>query len=191
MRRSKTVCLDNLVVSFQFGSVSQCACALITHNARATLELLPSNPYTTYFTYLTYLLHSSLDLLLSHCLLDIGVKLQLILSCLNSSLLLSLSLQHVRIVSRHVYLHLLGFTQCFLGSLNLTICHSLSILAECLFNPFRSLLSRHLRVVSSLTTFRVLHHRHRRTVRKGSNRLLTHRCSLFLTHRLSRLSKAQ
>ena len=74
--RSKAVCLNKLIVSLYLRAVRQCACALVAHNALTALKLLSSNTYITYFTYVTYttyLLHSSLDLFLSHCLLDIGI----------------------------------------------------------------------------------------------------------------------
>ena len=192
MRRSKTVCLDYLIVSLNLSAVSQCTCALIAYNAQATLKLLPSNPYITYFTYrtyvtyTTYLLHSSLDLILSHYLLDIGVKLQFLLGSLNSHCLLNLSFLGVVQVTSVVHLYLLGILQHLLGSLYLSVHSSLSILAKLRRHPFRTLLCTHLRVVSSLTTFRILHHRHRRTVRKGSYRFLFHRRRSALNHRLSR-----
>ena len=162
MRRSKAVSLHQFIVPLNLATVWQSACALVAHNARAAFKLLSrlAEAHVSLRRF-CFCLHRSLHLLLHHRLLDVGVKLKLLLGSFNSSLLLGLSLQHVRIVSGHVYIHLLGFAQILLGSLNLAVCHSLSILSECLFYPLGSMLWSHHRVVSSLATLRILCHGHR------------------------------
>ena len=162
MRRSKTVSLHQFIVALNLATVWQSACTLVAHKAHSAFKLLSrlAEDHVSLRRF-CLCLHRSLHLLLHHRLLDVGVKLKLLLGSFNSSLLLCLSLQHVRIVSGHVYIHLLGFAQILLGSLNLAVCHSLSILSECLFYPLGSLLWSHHRVVSSLATLRVLCHWHR------------------------------
>ena len=161
MRRSKTFCRNNLIVSLNLClSVRQHSCALVSYKSRCIHKLLCSHAASLMCALSLFsLTHGFSHLLGSHSLLDILNVLQLLLGSLNGFSLQSLLLHDVVRLGGIVHLHLLGILQSILSFLNLSVHHLLSILPEILSKNLRTLLRSHTSIVWRRSSLAICRHR--------------------------------
>ena len=173
MRRSKTFCRHNLIVSLNLClSVRQHSCALVAYKSRCIHKLLCSHA-TSFMCALSLfcLTHSLRNLLGGHSLLDILSVAQLLLGSFNSLILQSLLLHDVVRLGGIVHLHLLGILQSLLCFLNLSVHYLLGIIPEILSKNLRTLLRSHFLIVWCRSSLAVCSHRNICAICKLSARL--------------------